>query len=115
MTIIARSSVESLNKGLAKKDIYPAGQSVTRITNDMMASRCYVFPRSMLEKLLGPRSARHSDARAHRLSFVDSWIARLRSLQVQKTGTLPGMPSKPKPSTTHRANPTPTPAADDIE
>ena len=33
----------------------------------------------------------------------------------KKTGTLPGMPSKPKPSTTYRANPTPTPVADDIE
>jgi len=33
----------------------------------------------------------------------------------KKTGTLPGMPSKPKPSTAHRAKPTPTPSADDIE
>jgi hypothetical protein len=33
----------------------------------------------------------------------------------KKTGTLPGMPSKPKPSTAHEAKPTPTPSADDIE
>jgi hypothetical protein len=33
----------------------------------------------------------------------------------KKTGTLPGLPSNPKPSTAHRAKPTPTPSADDIE
>jgi hypothetical protein len=33
----------------------------------------------------------------------------------KKTGTLPGLPSHRKPSIAHRAKPTPTPSADDIE
>jgi hypothetical protein len=33
----------------------------------------------------------------------------------KKTGTLPGLPSKPKPATAHHAKPTPTPSSDDIE
>jgi hypothetical protein len=33
----------------------------------------------------------------------------------KKTGTLPGLPSNPRPSTAPRAKPTSTPSAEDIE
>ena len=61
----------------------------------------------------------HSDARADGcpLLIAGSLVGLLgyEAYKYKKTGTLPGMPSKPEPFTPYRANPTPTPAADDIE